>query len=267
MTWRLSWHPWGPLCCGLLSALVAVYLIQLYIEQQLVEQAPLQQPPLQTQQIEVVVANQSLHAGQTLGVAVLSVRQVPSAGVATDSLHPADANWLIGQQLAHPVSAGQPIQRLHVATVAREQFSAVLQPGQRALTLNVGPQQSHAGMIRVGDKVDFFDVSSAQPKLLDNAIPVIATGADFKSRAVLSASSNDEHRRLEQEYRTLTFAISADKVPVYELLQRNHQLGFWLRAPADTGMLSQRAAAPEVDWIIGGRPASEPGRLAEPSWL
>lgn len=264
MKWRLHWYPWGPLCCGLIAALFAVYLMQVYIEQQLNDART--QEPQPTQDLnrgDVVVANQALQPGDTLTMQMMSVRQLTLAGVAVDSLHPSEAAWLVGQRLAHPVQAGQPIQRLHLQSKRATLFSTLLQPGQRALTLNVNAQQSHAGLIELGDEVDFYDVSGEQPKLLDTAIKVIATGGSFNPDITMSPESVYQAR----EYRTLTFAITAAKTPVYDTLQRSHQLAFWLRAPGDQMLVTEPPRPRQTEWIIGGS-GTELAELAmESPWL
>lgn len=264
MKWRLHWYPWGPLCCGLIAALLAVYLMQVYIEQQLIEnQADDTQPVQNLQRGDVVVANQLLQPGDTLALPMMSVRQLPLAGVATDTLHPSQAAWLVGQRLAHPVQAGQPIQRLHLQSERPSLFSSLLQPGQRALTLNVSAQQSHAGLIEVGDQVDFYDLSGTQPKLLDTQVKVIATGGKFNPDTSKAAEATYQ----TNEYRTLTFAIAAAKTPVYDALQRGHQLAFWLRSPVDQLLVMEPPQPRQIEWIIGGMSREPMVAAVESPWL
>lgn len=268
MRWKLNWYPWGPLCCGLISALAAVYLMQLYIEQQLTQTPSLEQPPARDpQQVEVVVAREALLSGDALSLQRMSVRQVASVGVAADTLHPSEASWLVGQRLAHPVQAGQPIQRLHLQGPQSTQLSSLLEPGQRALTLNVSAQESHAGLIRVGDSVDFYDLSGPLPALLAAQVKVIATGSFFTSGTPLNNASSNDSTYPQADYRTLTFAVAARQTPVYEILQRSHQLAFWLRAPDDTLAVTAPMQVRQTEWIIGGREV-QMGEAAEgTSWL
>lgn len=267
MRWRLNWYPWGPLCCGVISALAAVYLMQLYIDQQLRQQPAREQlPARESQLLEVVVAREALLGGDLLSLQSMSVRQVGEVGVAADTLHPSEASWLVGQRLAHPVEAGQPIQRLHLQGPQVSHFSSLLQPGQRALTLNVNAQQSHAGLIRVGDHVDFYDLSGSQPELLDTEIKVIATGPKFTSGSSQSHGSG-EASYPQADYRTLTFAITASQAPLYDMLQRSHQLAFWLRAPEDSLAVTAPRQVRQTEWIIGGREALMVEPALEPSWL
>lgn len=268
MKWRLNWYPWGPLCCGLISALAALYLMQLYIEQQLMQSpASEQQPARESQQLQVVVAREALQRGELLGLEKMSVREVAVAGVAADTLHPSEAGWLVGQRLAHPIEAGQPIQRLHLQVSQVSHFSSLLQPGQRALTLNVSAQQSHAGLIRVGDYVDFYDLSGSQPELLDTAVKVIATGANYSAETSQRNTAGEDNRYPQADYRTLTFAIAASQTPLYEMLQRSHQLVFWLRAPEDSLAVTKPKQVHQTEWIIGGRDVRMQDSVMEPAWL
>lgn len=247
MKLRIAWYPWVPLVVGVMSAVGAVIFMQMYIQQALDQPSTTLDPHHQNVPTRaVVVANQALSPGEVITIDALSLRHVHSLGLAVDSYHPEQLDALLGRQVRHPIQGGQPIQQLHLAEYSTQRLAQTLKEGTRAFTLSVSAEDSNAGLIQLGDHVDFFDLSQQPPRLLANRVHVVATGAQLHA----DTPNSQRHDWQSDEYRTLTFAVDVTQLGAFSQLHRQQQLGFWLRPVVDKTTV---AVAPltQVQWIIG----------------
>lgn len=247
MKLRLSWYPWVPLIAGILCGISAVIFMQVYIERALAQTPATQASPRVDETRAVIVAKRTLSPGQRVEVEALSLRHVHTAGLAADVFSPEHLELLIGQMMKYPVHSGQPIQQLHLTTQNAEQrLAEVLDVGTRAFTISVSAEDSNAGLIHLGDRVDFYDLSDNPPRLLANAVDVIATGTQYGE----AASTVSDGEWSSEAYRTLTFAIDTTQLSTFSQLHRQQQLGFWLRPTLDTE-LTNVSRQSRVQWIVG----------------
>ncbi|RUO32108.1 Flp pilus assembly protein CpaB [Aliidiomarina sedimenti] len=236
MKWKFNGSFWLPLCCGLAAAIAALYLLQLYLQRQL-QQAPLPLD-LPAEQLEVVVANRPLSTGSQLTPAWLSLRRVHAVGLANDHIRAEHAASVFGRLLEHPVAQGQPLQWLHLASQQQNRFSDLLLEGQRAFTLLPGTEQSHAGLLQLGDKVDLVALAERSLEVIESGVTVVAVDGQWE----FSDSATE---------RSVTLAISVEKMASVERAQRSGQLQLWLRSTEDSKPLS--VARRQTQWIVGGR--------------
>ena len=247
MKLRLSWYPWVPLIAGILCGISAVIFMQLYIQRAL-EEGPATQSPIRVDNTRaVIVAKRALNAGEQVDIDAVSLRHVHAAGLASDVFSPDHLEVILGQMLQYPVQSGQPIQQLHLATQdSKLRLAELLDIGTRAFTITVSVEDSNAGLIHLGDRVDFYDMSDTPPRLLADAVDVIATGSEYRG----SARAERDGEWVPDTYRTLTFAVDTRQLSTFSQLHRQQQLGFWLRPTDDhnPGIVAKPAA---VQWIVG----------------
>lgn len=245
MKLRISWYPWVPLIAGVLCGFSAVFFMHVYI-QQAVE---LRVEPSQSQTTQptrtIVVANRPLTPGELVVIEALSLRHVHPSGLAADAFSPEQLDVILGQVVRHPVLGGQPLQAVHLEHHSATRLADTLAAGTRAFTLSVSAEDSNAGLIQLGDKVDFYDLSMPHPRPVAHAVEVIATGTEFH----LAVNQLDSESWRNEAYRTLTFAIDTAQLGLFSQLQRQQHLGFWLRPKNDHALVAM--PAPPVEWIVG----------------
>ena len=261
MKLRLSWYPWVPLMAGIVCGISAVFFMHLYIQRALEQTPATQIAPSEERTRAVIVAKRVLNPGDQVDIEALSLRHLNPAGLAADVFSPEHLEVLIGQVMRHPVQSGQPIQQLHLVSQDSEmRLAEVLDIGTRAFTISVSAEDSNAGLIHLGDRVDFYDLSEAPPRLLANAVDVVATGTHYGG----AVSSSHDGEWPSDHYRTLTFAIDNRQLSTFSLLHRQQQLGFWLRPTLDE-RLNNESRQPRVHWIVG-RQTTVTSRPPEEAW-
>ncbi|RUO25346.1 Flp pilus assembly protein CpaB [Aliidiomarina minuta] len=236
MKYYLSWRLTLPLVCGIISALIALWLINQHINKRL-QEASLHQ--LQVAKTEVVVPATNLTAGTQLHPSLLQVRKLPSQALPADSIFPAQAAQLFGRYLATEVAAGKPLQQLHIEQEIAQGLAALLRFGQRAFSIPVSNLESNAGLIRPGDRLDIYQLKNSGYRPLLSSVSVLAVGNQWHVEGTDVGI---------EDYRSLTLAVDARQVPELELLSRQGALAFWLRnkEEPESGMLP----APSVTEII-----------------
>jgi len=179
------------LLVAVLLAVIAVGALYLY-------SLSLQNEVAGGQKVTILVAAQDIEVGQRITKANLAQRQVPEAYVGQGTVKRGGESVVLGRQVTVKISQGDPIlwsdfdiQR----PGATKRLSAVVQKGQRALTIPVDLSGSLAGMLRPGDHIDLMGTFAkgqgtdwATVTLLQNVL-VVATG-DLRGGAENDAESS-----------------------------------------------------------------------------
>ena len=166
------------LLVAVLLALVAVGSLYLYSRS-------LQDEVAGGQKVTILVAASDIEVGQRVTKANLAQRPVPEAYVGQGTVKRGGEALVLGRPVTVKVSQGDPIVWSDFdlpRSGAGKPLSAVVQKGQRALTLPVDLSGSLAGMLRPGDHVDIMGTFAkgqgtdwATVTLLQNVL-VLATG-------------------------------------------------------------------------------------------
>lgn len=240
MKYYLSWRLTLPLICGVISAVVALWLINQHVSKRLQESSFHQH---QFDKKEVVVPANNLAAGTQLHPQLLQVRRLPAVALPADSIEPAQAAQLFGRYLAAEVVAGRPLQHLHIEEQRSRSLATMLEFGQRAFSIPVSNLESNAGLIRPGDQLDIYQLKSSGYWPLLSSVPVLAVGNQWR---------DVDSDMAIQDYRSLTLAVDAAQAPQLELLSRQSALAFWLRnrEEPNKGIL---APPPVTEIIIAGQ--------------
>jgi pilus assembly protein CpaB len=202
---------------------------------------------------DVLVVARDLVAGSVLAPPMLARRAVPMRFLASDAVDAGSAADALGRTLARPLQAGEAVTFSALEPIADAALSALVEPGQRALTIPVDDSSASAGMLSPGDSVDLLLVTRAddaglgaprvQPLL--QAVRVVATGQRLRRRrpAAEAAGETDDGREAAAQYQTVTLHVSAENAERILLAQRLGELAVLLRHEGDT----EAATLPSMD--------------------
>jgi pilus assembly protein CpaB len=231
-----------------------------------------------------IVAAKPLAAGAQLDPSMLARRTMPVRYLPRTAYGPESAESLYGRRLARPLEPGEALTPSALADQRTEALSAQFEPGERALTIAVDDTNSHANLVRPGDRIDLLwvtdlgdmgdrDGGPAARSLLEG-VQVLATGKTLRPAQARGTSGLEEDAAL-QAYTTLTLRVAPDAAARIALAERLGELLITLRAADDaevgvTGALtmaamlgrparsvrSAGAARPQIAGWVGGRGAS-----------
>jgi pilus assembly protein CpaB len=229
----------------------------------------------------VIVAAKPLPAGAQLDASVLARRTMPVRYLPRTAYGPESVEGLYGRRLARPLEPGEALTPTALADQRSEALSAQFEPGERALTIAVDDTNSHANLVRPGDRIDLLWVTdlgdgdggpAARPLL--EAVQVLATGKTLRPAPDRGAPGVEGDAAL-REYTTLTLRVAPDAAARIALAERLGELLITLRAAHDaevgvTGAMtvaamlgrparSVRGAGaerPQISGWVGGRGSS-----------
>jgi pilus assembly protein CpaB len=221
------------LLVAVLLAVIAVGSLYLY-------SLSLQNEVAGGQKVTILVAAQDIEVGQRITKANLAQRQVPEAYVGQGTVKRGGESVVLGRQVTVKISQGDPIlwsdfdiQR----PGATKRLSAVVQKGQRALTIGVDLSGSLAGMLRPGDHIDLMGTFAkgqgtdwATVTLLQNVL-VVATG-DLRGGAesdVESSSSNAPPRG----FTSITVSVDPEEAELLVFAMQRGPVNVALRSAED----------------------------------
>jgi len=248
-----------PLFLGLLCAVLAIYLLVRHvqsIEQQTYLATHLSKPkPVAT--MPVVVASILLAAGDVLHEEHLRVREIDASMVPVDSIHPADISQFLGVRLRADIGAaipaGVPIQKLHLQPTPAE-YRMGLAAGMVPFSFAVNSLQSHAGMLLVGDVVDLYHHQQAKATLINERLPILATGSQ-RERVGTANDAGSQHGSVYSapQYQQITLAVPLEKLALLKQLADRQQLLPVLRAESDEVRIVTLPKLSKVEVIQAGQ--------------
>ncbi|WP_417763370.1 Flp pilus assembly protein CpaB [Shewanella sp.] len=106
------------------------------------------------QMMDVLVAKMPLNIGDVISEQNMSVRSVPADVMPMTALSPNNFGDVVGRVLVEPMGGGRPLLTSYVQGTGAVHFSDLLEPGQRAVTIDVDAISSNAGMLVPSDRVD-----------------------------------------------------------------------------------------------------------------
>ena len=105
---------------------------------------------------DVVVAVKDLKKGDLISQENMSVRRIPSDMLPLDAVHPSMFDQVAGQLLLADMAPGRPLLSTYLPGHGSEQFSDLLKPGRRAVTIDIDENNSNAGMLVPADHIDLM---------------------------------------------------------------------------------------------------------------
>jgi pilus assembly protein CpaB len=264
---RTAWLALGAVAFGAIAVLGA----RSYIGERLaLETARLQRPPQQS--VDVVVAKRELRRGERIGPDTMAVRALPRDVAPGGAVTPASFESVVGQRIAVPLRAGEPLLASLVASVDATPISSRVKPGIRAMTISVDEVNSLSGMLQPGDRIDLLlsvRPPSAQglpqpevTRTVMQGVTVMATGRQGR------APVGDELSGA-RAFTSITVEVDPEQAQRLVVAQRSGKLTAVLRNPEDLARVDERrldvnallglpaavvaAGPPAVEMIVGGR--------------
>ena len=141
----------GAIGFGIVAALLAMFYLN-------AKEAQLkaQYEEDQARTVRVVVANQDLPKGQEITQNLFSARQVPGDFVHDDAISPNEFDRYIGRSLIAKVGRGKTLLKSFMDEDFPRDFSDIIKPGKRAMTISVDDINSIGGFLRPGNRIDLF---------------------------------------------------------------------------------------------------------------
>lgn len=143
-------------------------------------------------EVAVVVPTRNLTPGEVADSSTMAERSVPRDLLPPDAVTADDWPQYDGHPLSHAVFRGIPVRSSDFgAVVHHSAFLSLLQPGQRAITTDVSTDNSLAGLLQPGNKIDLLLLShrgnTVEEIPILRQITVLATGANFGQAPAASA--------------------------------------------------------------------------------
>ncbi|WP_345815554.1 Flp pilus assembly protein CpaB [Paraburkholderia sp. PREW-6R] len=202
--------------------------------------------------VVVVVPQQDAPAGMPLSSDNFVGREIEGNLVYDDTIRADNFEQYRNSHLVKAVRHGLPLRAGDIDALHARDFSDVLKPGTRAVTVEIDTVNSTALMLRPGNHVDLYwigkvfhlDHSSDDKKIaqrmLSNVL-VLATGQDTRPRDAGEAAQYDQananssamSRQQGDGYTTVTLEVPVDDVPRVALAQKVGGLRLILRNSDD----------------------------------
>lgn len=240
---------WGLLLIALVLGVIAFFITSVYLnnkEQSIREQIL----GGKTEKTQAVVATKDLGPGETVGSANMAIALVEAEHLSQFAVSPAEFEKYEGQVLKIPLSRGEPLLTHSVVGDEIDRFSELIEPGNRAVTIEVDSLSSNSGLLVVGDFVDI--VVSGEFKTAVSEDTTDAYLPLFQKIKVL-AIDRDPLQSLEQEYRhdlaqnvknpenridhdAVTLAIDQNDANLLAFAAEVGEIKFFLRNSEDEGV-------------------------------
>jgi pilus assembly protein CpaB len=202
--------------------------------------------------VQVVVPAEDLPVGTSLSSSLFVAREIPADMVYDDMIRPADFPQYHASQLVRPLRRGLPLRAGDIDALRGRDFSDILPPGQRAVTVEIDTVNSTALLLRPGNRVDLYWLgrvfhqsrASDDKKVAQLIMPdvlVLATGQDMRARDAGEAAQQDPananssamSRQKGVGYTTVTLQVPVDDVARVALAQKIGGLRLILRNSDD----------------------------------
>jgi len=227
---------------ALVFAVLGIILLVLY-QQRFVAEAS------GGEKIKLLIAVKPIEHGKVITEEMLAIREVPMAYVEDRAVKEVEKARILGLRVGDTVQAQQTLMWTDLVTANedRRDLSSLVQPGSRAVSIQMAKEGSSVALIRPGDYVDVFAVM-AQDKsdqkiavVLLQRVLVLATGLDTSPEAV---DQRDKRSNNTEAASLLTLSLPVTEAQLLALAQEKGRLAVALRNPED-----QRTAVsiPDLD--------------------
>lgn len=248
--------------------------------------------------VEVIAASMNIPKGAVLGAQNLSKREILADLVNEEMIKVSDFGRVDGVKSARPIQAGLPL-RFTDITERPKGFSEALEPGLRAITIDVDEINSMSQMVKPGNLVDLMLIVPDQEDkaggsrvvMVLQKVKVLATGqsvapANQGAKGEATVSSILGVGGKEQRYSNFTFEVTPQDAARIALAQQMGKIRAMLRgnddlthvtlanittqamlnAPDKLGKLQAFSGKPAVvEYIIGGKGSAPAMTIDVPS--
>lgn len=228
---------------ALVFALLGIILLVLY-QQRFVAEAS------GGEKIKLLIAVKPIEHGKVITEEMLAIREVPMAYVEDRAVKEVEKAKILGLRVGNTVQAQQTLMWTDLVTANedRRDLSSLVQPGSRAVSIQMAKESSSVALIRPGDYVDVFAVMNQQGSdqkiaiVLLQRVLVLATGLETSPDAV---DQHDKNRNQDLNS-LLTLSLPVPEAQLLALAAEKGKLAVVLRNPDD-----QRTAASIPDLTTG----------------
>jgi pilus assembly protein CpaB len=210
------------------------------------------------QTVNILCAKVDIPEGTELDAEMIAVKEMPTQFV-TESFIKVDEDGSlkqdspVGQRVMVPLKAGDPILVSHFESAREAEFSTMINPKGRAVTIDVQEKTAVGLWVRPNDHVDVIgtfrgeDTQSKTVTLLQNVV-VLATG-----RITANTTYVPEE---DKKFQTVTLLVLPEEAEILTLAQELGTLTLLLRNPDDLDYLDQRVTVDQKT-LMTGEKASE----------
>ena len=211
------------------------------------------------QTVNILCAKVDVPEGTELDGDMIAVKEMPTQFVTESFIKVEDDGSLkqdspVGQRVMVPLKAGDPILVSHFESAREADFSTMINPKGRAVTIDVQEKSAVGLWVRPNDHVDvigsFRDAEGSQLRtitLLQNVV-VLATGRITANTTYIP----DE----DKKYQTVTLLVLPEEAEILTLGAELGQLTLLLRNPDDLDYQEKRSVV-DTKTLLTGERASE----------
>ncbi|MEO6419169.1 MAG: Flp pilus assembly protein CpaB [Polyangiaceae bacterium] len=194
------------------------------------------------EKIKILIAVMPIERGKVITEEMVSTREVPQAYVEDRAIKEVEKAKILGLRVGNTVQAQQTMMWTDLVTASEERrdLSSLIQPGNRAVSVQMAREDSSVALIRPGDYVDVIaimpqpnqaqDVHSAV--VLFQRVLVLATGLDTSPDAVTDRSKAEGPKN-EEQASLLTLSLTTPEAQLLALAGERGKLAVALRNPED----------------------------------
>ena len=192
------------------------------------------------EKIKLLIALKPIEHGKVITEDLLATREVPLAYVEDRAIKDVEKAKVLGLRVGNTVQAQQTLMWTDLVTANedRRDLSSLVQPGNRAITIQMQEQNSSVALVKPGDYVDVFAVmqQGAESKVdqkfavvLLQRVLVLAAGLETSPDVV---EAKDKSRFTATDS-LLTLSLSITEAQLVALAQEKGKLAIALRNPED----------------------------------
>lgn len=192
------------------------------------------------EKIKLIIAVKPIEHGKVITEDLLASRDVPLAYVEDRAVKDIEKPKIVGLRVGNTVQAQQTLMWTDLVTANedRRDLSSLVQPGSRAVSINMMKEGSSVALIRPGDYVDVLATMNTQKEeqkiavVLLQRVLVLASGLDTSPDAVEQRDPKLVNP-MGEAASLLTLSLPVTEAQLLALAQERGKLAVVLRNPED----------------------------------
>ena len=226
------------------ALLIAILVAGLGVGLLLLYQARFETEASGGEKIKLLIAVMPIERGKVITEDMVSTHEVPQAYVEDRAIKEVEKAKVLGLRVGTTVQAQQTLMWTDLVTASEERrdLSSLVQPGNRAVSVQMAREDSSVALIRPGDYVDVIAIMPQpnQPNdvhaavVLFQRVLVLATGLETSPDAYAEKSRNGENRVVNETTDSLlTLSLTTPEAQLLALAGERGKLAVALRNPED----------------------------------
>lgn len=175
----------------------------------------------------VVVAAQTINAGETISEDSVEVKEVPAEYVSSGAL--SDSSAFVGEVATTRIDEGTQLSdSLISASRNTASLSNATTKGKKSVTISVDDAQGFAGLLKIGDHIDVLGKNNKTLTRITSDATVIALGSSLSDTS--------------ESYTSVTVEVTAKEADSIRAAQANNGVSLELHSKADSNKKEQSAS-------------------------